>query len=288
MNVSAGGVGAEAWDASIIMANWLTCNSSYLRGSTIHELGAGVGLPGLVAARYCRRSIISDYVPILIENLQYNIHLNGNRDLGQHPKKHWTADTEHIFTANTCHTHESCNCQGYEDELWRTIQREEAQKQEEDGNEEKTWRTPGFTVPTSDSVEKNRKSMSTNVSHSAIPYLLDWMEFKDLPEVEKDKLKADIILGSEISYIQNRDTLESLLTVINETLSPSGAAYFVQSVDRGTHDDLLAGMRDLGFTIDVVDVPAHILQYYSTGQLMEQYRYYSFRRPDSTFPVMGL
>jgi hypothetical protein len=119
--------------------------------------------------------------------------------------------------------------------------------------------------------------------------MLDWMEFDNLPADERDEfMNCDIILGSEVSYLQNRETLSSLLGLIDQTLSPQGAVYFIQSVDRGTHDDLLEGMRANGFEIDIRDVPASVLAYFSTGQLLEHYRFYSFRRPGSPFPVMDL
>ena len=40
------------------------------------ELGAGVGLPGLVCARFAQQMIITDFVHSLVENLEYNLSLN--------------------------------------------------------------------------------------------------------------------------------------------------------------------------------------------------------------------
>ena len=40
------------------------------------ELGAGVGLPGLVCARFAERMVITDFVQSLVENLEYNLGLN--------------------------------------------------------------------------------------------------------------------------------------------------------------------------------------------------------------------
>ncbi len=76
MNIAAGGIGCAVWDAAVILGHWIRANPSVFFNSTSHELGAGIGLPGLMAARYAKKSIISDYVPILIENLDYQIMQN--------------------------------------------------------------------------------------------------------------------------------------------------------------------------------------------------------------------
>ena len=40
------------------------------------ELGAGCGLPGIVAAKFARHVVLTDYVDDVLRNLEYNIKLN--------------------------------------------------------------------------------------------------------------------------------------------------------------------------------------------------------------------
>lgn len=78
-----GGFGAAVWDAAIIMARWIYMHPEIFEGKLVHELGCGVGLPGLIAARYCDQLIFSDYLPGVLENVQYNIDINTNVELDE-------------------------------------------------------------------------------------------------------------------------------------------------------------------------------------------------------------
>lgn len=73
-----GGFGAAVWDAAIIFSRWINIHSDIFKGKIIHELGCGVGLPGIMAARYASSVCFSDYLPGVLENVQYNIDLNSN------------------------------------------------------------------------------------------------------------------------------------------------------------------------------------------------------------------
>jgi predicted nicotinamide N-methyase len=42
------------------------------------ELGAGVGLPGIVASRFAKQVVITDCLDNLVQNLKYNVSLNAN------------------------------------------------------------------------------------------------------------------------------------------------------------------------------------------------------------------
>lgn len=76
MNFAAGGVGCATWDAAVILGHWIRDNCNVFYEKSVHELGAGVGLPGLMAARFAKSVLISDYVPILVKNLKYEIGQN--------------------------------------------------------------------------------------------------------------------------------------------------------------------------------------------------------------------
>jgi predicted nicotinamide N-methyase len=81
MSIAEAGIGCAVWDAAIILARWFNTHSSLLEGLSVLELGAGVGLPGIVCARFASRVILSDYIPKLVENLDYNIKTNSNLDI---------------------------------------------------------------------------------------------------------------------------------------------------------------------------------------------------------------
>eukprot|EP00980_Cylindrotheca_fusiformis_P006493 scaffold1378_cov137-Cylindrotheca_fusiformis.AAC.6 len=69
--------GLSIWSASLVLARWLHTKS--WDNSTIVELGAGCGVPGLTVAS-CnpnpRRVFVTDLNPQTVENLGYNIKLN--------------------------------------------------------------------------------------------------------------------------------------------------------------------------------------------------------------------
>ncbi|KAL6065705.1 Methyltransferase-like protein 22 [Balamuthia mandrillaris] len=74
------GVGWKIWESAIILARWWHSRQNLLEGKRVLELGAGVGLVGILAAPYCREIVISDCVDKLVEDIQYNLSLNNLRD----------------------------------------------------------------------------------------------------------------------------------------------------------------------------------------------------------------
>ena len=44
------------------------------------ELGSGCGLPGFVAARYAKETVLTDYIDQVLDNLTYNMQLNCQED----------------------------------------------------------------------------------------------------------------------------------------------------------------------------------------------------------------
>jgi predicted nicotinamide N-methyase len=81
----AGSIGGKLWDASLLMSSWLLENHAYFpqqrpgrRRPRILELGAGLGLVGLVVARALKAVdvTLSDYDTAVLRNLAQNIDLN--------------------------------------------------------------------------------------------------------------------------------------------------------------------------------------------------------------------
>ncbi|KAK7309086.1 hypothetical protein RJT34_05553 [Clitoria ternatea] len=69
--------GSWVWESSLILSQWITTQRDFdLRGKTVLELGAGAGLPGLVAATLgATRVVLTDIDP-LIPALSRNVVAN--------------------------------------------------------------------------------------------------------------------------------------------------------------------------------------------------------------------
>ena len=76
LNMLAGGLGCALWDGAVVLARWIAANPHVFVGQTVMELGAGCGLPGIVAARVASRVVLTEYIPELVRNLEYNIGIN--------------------------------------------------------------------------------------------------------------------------------------------------------------------------------------------------------------------
>ncbi|KAK9094914.1 hypothetical protein Scep_026383 [Stephania cephalantha] len=76
--------GSWVWDSALVLSEWMASELGRaelnLHGKTIIELGAGMGIPGLTAARLgATRVILTDIAPLL-PGLRRNIELNGLED----------------------------------------------------------------------------------------------------------------------------------------------------------------------------------------------------------------
>eukprot|EP01018_Ginkgo_biloba_P037218 Gb_01624 [translate_table: standard] len=70
--------GSWIWDSSLVLAQWLgtpACPPSSFHGKTLVELGAGTGIPGLVAAVLGANVVLTD-IPALLPGLQKNVDEN--------------------------------------------------------------------------------------------------------------------------------------------------------------------------------------------------------------------
>eukprot|EP01027_Heterolobosea_sp_BB2_P006168 GEZU01009358.1.p1 GENE.GEZU01009358.1~~GEZU01009358.1.p1 ORF type:complete len:288 (+),score=83.16 GEZU01009358.1:63-926(+) len=76
LSIIEAGIGCALWDAGIILSRWIYDNASLFATKRVMELGSGVGLPGIIAARYSKEVYLTDYIEKLVENLEYNIKIN--------------------------------------------------------------------------------------------------------------------------------------------------------------------------------------------------------------------
>lgn len=68
--------GGHVWSASRQLAQWLYARRVHLAGLHVLELGAGLALPSLVAAKCGARVVATDELPLLQEHLRHNARLN--------------------------------------------------------------------------------------------------------------------------------------------------------------------------------------------------------------------
>lgn len=75
--------GMYVWPCAVVLAQYLWTQRHQLRDRTVLELGAGVSLPGVVAARCGAKVILSDSAetPVCLENCRRSCEANGLRDV---------------------------------------------------------------------------------------------------------------------------------------------------------------------------------------------------------------
>jgi hypothetical protein len=71
-------IALRLWEAGGVLAEYLIKYPFHVSGKAVLETGAGVGLTGLVAARYCgaAKVLMTDYTVECLLNLSHNITLN--------------------------------------------------------------------------------------------------------------------------------------------------------------------------------------------------------------------
>lgn len=68
----------KVWEAGAALAEYLIQNSQFVQNKNVCELGAGVGLTGIVIAGLCNTQSVhmTDYTGCTLENLEYNCVIN--------------------------------------------------------------------------------------------------------------------------------------------------------------------------------------------------------------------
>jgi predicted nicotinamide N-methyase len=74
-------VGYILWSSSIILSKWLLERYDMIRGKCVLELGAGLGLCGIVASSFASSVLMTDYNEAVIDCLKYNISINRSGEI---------------------------------------------------------------------------------------------------------------------------------------------------------------------------------------------------------------
>jgi predicted nicotinamide N-methyase len=69
--------GQYLWDSGVYLARWLLGNRERLRNRRVVELGSGLGLPGLTAAKFAAETLLTDCAADLVSNLSAAALANG-------------------------------------------------------------------------------------------------------------------------------------------------------------------------------------------------------------------
>ncbi|CAH1270555.1 METTL21A [Branchiostoma lanceolatum] len=91
--------GQVVWPASVVLSHYLLQHSHLVQSRSVLELGAGVGLPGLVAAKLTKEPsavVLTDHTEVILELLQKNTEANftGDTDGPKAALLNWGADLE--------------------------------------------------------------------------------------------------------------------------------------------------------------------------------------------------
>lgn len=75
-----GGEGLHLWESAVYLSRWCLKNPHLFKGKSVIELGSGCGLLGIILLKYleCSNLVLSDYLNVILENLEKNIALNQN------------------------------------------------------------------------------------------------------------------------------------------------------------------------------------------------------------------
>jgi predicted nicotinamide N-methyase len=219
LSIIDGGIGCALWDAAIILSRFIYENSQLFNDKNVLELGAGVGLPGIMAARFAKICYLTDYIETIQENLEYNVRINSTTD-------------------------------------------------DEEPDDER---------------ERKKYQHKKNVAKSSKVLLLNWDDIKTQtnPQEQIPLRSVDIILGSELTYTGNENTINCLIEVVLAYLArPGGVFIEVLSDDRDGVSQFLQDSKRLGVEHTRVPVPQHLLGNFGTKQQPETYQLYLFARQE--------
>lgn len=67
---------AKLWPASIALCEYIYANNAIIKDKVVLELAAGLGLPSMLASKFARKVICSDYVQEALDIMQQSAALN--------------------------------------------------------------------------------------------------------------------------------------------------------------------------------------------------------------------
>uniref|UniRef100_A0A7S3J6U1 Uncharacterized protein n=1 Tax=Euplotes harpa TaxID=151035 RepID=A0A7S3J6U1_9SPIT len=84
--------GQHVWEGGEVLAKWIIENKHLFEGKNVIELGSGTGISGLVASHFAKFTLMSDYIPEVLDLLRKqcieSTHISEDHKLG-HAKIDW-------------------------------------------------------------------------------------------------------------------------------------------------------------------------------------------------------
>eukprot|EP00128_Syssomonas_multiformis_P017414 Colp12_sorted_trinity150504_noHs@19596 len=300
LSLATGGLGCALWDGGVVLARWIYNNYSIFYGKTVHELGSGCGLSGIVCARYAKHVTMSDYIEQVVDNIRYNIKLNSRDD--DDDEKIIESEDGRIRKMNISENTKA----GYLD--WDAVASGKVADQDE--GEKCTCKEHGRTFVEQEwyhctACYKDPASGCCRVCAQACH------KGHTLQGPHKSKFRCDcftegeetcvfrrpvslpvepvdILIGAELTY--SLLSVDSLLKVVELYLKEDGVFYEVLSEDRDGVSVFCERARERGFRVEINPVSESYMGQYNTRkwtfQNTEKYRFYSFHRPASQHPTM--
>lgn len=279
LSIVNGGIGCALWDAAIILTRFLyEHGESLLNNESILELGAGVGLPGICAGRFGNRVVLTDYIDPVVQNLEYNLWLNGRAKLEE-------LENEYILLGNNLNdldANESLNSLESLESLNSMSSLEnmdENNVEKKDSNVELKTDSSSkfvFAMPLNKQI-KQLRNLIQNIKCA----LLDWYDIDTSPI--KDTF--DIVIGSELTYTESKETISSLCKVIDRFMNQDGIFFEILSDDR---DGVSAFMdmitQEYNYVYSIHIVPEKYMNHFGTGQNPETYKFFLLaKEPNERF-----
>lgn len=72
--------GQLVWPGAILMNDYLSKNSQIIKGSSVIELGSGVGITGVLCSRFCQNVVMTDHNDEVLKILKMNIELHASSE----------------------------------------------------------------------------------------------------------------------------------------------------------------------------------------------------------------
>jgi len=267
LTIGQAGLGCACWDGAIVLARWITSHASAVRGLVGMEVGAGVGLPGIVAARYAHRLVLSDYMSEVVHNLAYNITLNSNVSLDTEDddeRDQVELDRRRALRQNVKDSARVAILDWHainpdEEDKRRMKENEEEDRERKKGGEDKEMlgleTTPLIlntgnideaesSSPSSSSIPSPTLTSANSTpaaarSHPALPSLstrLSSLSFVPSPlfidPTGLGPASCDFLLGAELIYVCNPHHQQCFQRILEYYLKDGGCYYCVQSRNR--------------------------------------------------------
>lgn len=89
---------AEVWPSAIALSEFVAENENLVKNKNVIEIGCGLGLSGLVSARYAKHVTFTDYMQAPLDFVKYNCYLNNTSNFStqlldwRKPDKSFAAD----------------------------------------------------------------------------------------------------------------------------------------------------------------------------------------------------